>query len=1276
MGGSEECHRLPRYGRHESATVLMRVLGAASIAFLAAWIAGCAGTESVARGRERSAASSQRGLAQAIARQEHRPDRKAITAPPPEGVPAALAEPLTGDALLKSEKSLEAVAAEWSHSTQELATAEDRGRVEEAARLEAVRSYVLGRARRLDGDLARAENDLKQAARLDPHSASIWRELGEVQLLQANRVGATSAFRRAVALDSQDIRSLDALSRAAIERRDSMEAASLLLRLAALDLESFDPAMPWIVDARLGRALLDLGYLGAGVEALESALTLPDRFGDPTAYASELGVLFRQRGDLWRDVGDAVLQCGDLRKAVECYEEATQSPNLNPAALTARLVYCHMRRGNSAAAADLVIREIEEANGRVDERLMGLVRYVSQHSDSGPLLAAAIGQIEANLPEEDRALLSGRLARARAAALDGRAALEALRAQLRDSPADEEAIRDLMERLPAEPPEARLREAVNLIEAASLHESRYAAALLRSRMGARDLLAALGRLPPGIRDKPAARLLRARLLAVSGDLEAADRELESLVTDQPELSAAVVARVGVLIRLGRVDDAALELDRLVESSDPDLRVAKALALSELGDDESALRTIEPIIPAPGVVPRDASPLTFDRLILAARLAASIGRTRDAEGWLLAAVRLDPTRDDAYSGLIVLYARSGPLADEDRLAGIVRSLRDANPSSVTLRSLRAQEAAGRGQLDLAERDLIDLANENPDRAQIVEALVELWKLTGALDRAYDWLSSAGERYPGNSIYPAELAEVLVLLKRRDEAIAMLEERLARAPGDDVASRRLEQILREDPEQRARADQLAEARLARSPRTPEALAELAELSMRRGEYDLALERLQRLFSLERPPRPIVAQRLCQSAADIGNTVAAGLTEVRRFLPILTLLLEKFPDAPPGAYMVALQLQTRSNAPVEELLVSADRASKQHAALRVQAYVLVFSELLQAGRSAERPGPARPQDAVKVLEHACTTLKPPPVELHGLWVVQTWPRFNRTRDPAGFVRAIDVARRTDTIDALLLQVARLTSQRGGRAAPPAEIAYVLALDLNGSEHEELMEWLYRTALRYEPDHLWSNNNLGYRLLTQDRDVDEAARMIERAYATMKADAQVDERGSVTDSMGWARYKQGILYDEVDPENNQVVREGALTLLTRAAELTRNDPRLREVLAIILDHLGDAQWAAGQRDQALATWQEAGRRGQETLEKYRTQPGDLREGDLAEIRSCTEASIAKSDAVAADRQPGVSRIHGPINAPDAPHVPDAREQPVQPPPAQGMQPTSGSLN
>src|SRR5262249_26020372 len=147
--------------------------------------------------------------------------------------------------------------------------------------------------------------------------------------------------------------------------------------------------------------------------------------------------------------------------------------------------------------------------------------------------------------------------------------------------------------------------------------------------------------------------------------------------------------------------------------------------------------------------------------------------------------------------------------------------------------------------------------------------------------------------------------------------------------------------------------------------------------------------------------------------------------------------------------------------------------------------------------------------------------------------------------------------------------------------QAAYELAQVFAGSSREDLMEWLYRTCLRYNPDHMWANNNLGYRLLNQDRDVPEAVRMIERAYAVMSANPQANDGdvASVTDSLGWARYKVGALDDEVDADN-KVVKQGALSLLSRALTVCIRSPILRDVVPVISEHYADALWVSGQHE------------------------------------------------------------------------------------------------
>lgn len=149
-------------------------------------------------------------------------------------------------------------------------------------------------------------------------------------------------------------------------------------------------------------------------------------------------------------------------------------------------------------------------------------------------------------------------------------------------------------------------------------------------------------------------------------------------------------------------------------------------------------------------------------------------------------------------------------------------------------------------------------------------------------------------------------------------------------------------------------------------------------------------------------------------------------------------------------------------------------------------------------------------------------------------------------------------------------------------AVTAYTAALDLvdttqqrswflyyaRGICHEVLGDFAaseadFRQALVLNPDQPQVLNNLGYSLVEQRRNLDEALGMIERAVAAEP------ESGYIVDSLGWVFYRLGRFEEAVEP-------------MERAVALLPND-------SIVNDHLGDVYWMVGRQREARFQWERA---------------------------------------------------------------------------------------
>lgn len=1095
----------------------------------------------------------------------------------------------------------------------------------EADRRAALAAYAAGRSAMLTGDADTAVDELEHATALDPDSPETWRALAEAQLELGLRASAMVSLERAERLGLDEPRALTLAGLDALARRQPERAARLLARAERSAIPDADDGMRIVRRAGLAEALLENGRLRAGADLLTQTLDLPTSLGTVTRANRELGTLFRRRPELWTRAGEAYAALGRDADADQAFANATDLPGADTAAIAARRLALAINAGRPARAASLMMDRIADADGLVTDRDIALIRALSDAAEGelSTTLAAAAAELvaEANAPAPTPKL---GLARIYAAAQPPRERAATLLALMADPDfAGAEATTTLAEDLFLTAPRADTDALIDLAtDALRAHPMAARHTARTAYLRASDPAALISRA-----ERAAPPVLHDALLLEAGRPREIDTTPSEASGSGPLRAAHHAFLSEAASTTGRWQDALTHADAI----DPAYPVARAGALAEAQRFDAALETI-----STAADPLDAP---HHLLLAAADIALLAGAPAEAVDDLERVLTLDPANEAAFERLLAIRSANGPLPDAEELNDLARRLRDIQPDGRLVRVLTARELLGRNLLGEAAQRLDDLAAEDPIDPAVLEQSIQLAqnpaRPEGTLDRLTTRYTSILESSPGAIGVVNALAAVHTIREDLDSAIATVRAAID-ATDSPALQPLLEGLLRQDG-QTAEADQLRRERLSVTPRSIAQALELAQVIASGADVPIANDsapeapggtpgRVRTVLADIPPEAQLTDAQRTALAGTVARVIAALPREsiagdldpaVRReALDLITWAIER--DAPTTAALHdrRLGLMVESGTPVADL-VSAVRTG---AAAHPEAGPALVGRAAAALRDE-----LRNIDAARLV--ASLTIMDDPVV----------PEPNRTPLTFEILRLAGLSADTDGAKDLIdwldandliptvLAAANAVPEAGPGRDGPAALAYTLGAFAGSFAEPDDARPFYWLALSYDPTHAWTANDLGYGLLEANEQLDEAARLIETAAA------QVTDRASIIDSLGWLRYHQRRLADDpaLGPEG-PLQGLGAVSLLKKAVELL--DPDADD--GLVREHLGDALARAGDLEAARDAWTAARSQALAALRRMNAQ-GSASDRARLEASDLLRRVATKLDALASGREP-----------------------------------------
>lgn len=1014
----------------------------------------------------------------------------------------------------------------------------------------AAKAYVRAHAARMDGETETAQLLMEEAVELDPGSAKLWQELGEARLAAGDRFGAADALTMAAELGSTNPRIMLTLASEAGSRGDQDGVVRWSAAAWRLGAEEPASAERLVAGSMLGVGLLERGDLFAGTQVIETTLAALESTPAQPGEAMEMIRVRAGRAEMGFRLGNAWMSLGQPARAADAYDRAGSGLPRRPIQLTQRHLAALVAAGRPATACLEMIEHADRWLGDLGPEEAVWLRGLTREERTGRALADAMLALAS---DPARAISARR---------------QALHTLVRGLSDPNESIRMLgtnpaLARTPLLAgdalarvrPEQRVRLASEWVgnDPGSARHWAHALGRLMERPieEARVLIAS---------DDPGQRQLG---LGMAAELDRADLAV-GVIDAGPigTVDAILGAELAGMAGRWKTADAWLSAARLTAAADHTRRadlLGALLACQRLDELDTLVAAI------------DADPAaTPDDLLIAAECALLSGEFGPAIARLDRASESDRFDERIWERRIALRTGDSPEANQEAATALARAISETRPRSALFAMLRAREMASQGMLREAV-ELIIVTNER-DHARDLGIQLLAQAAQAAADRKdpdtgrmiHDWLARRTAEAQGS--VPVVLASSQVLLIGQDfeTAFELLDDAATRIGHPELA-RNAEGILARHLNRGDEALTRALTRLE-GPHGINGSIEWAEIALAGHRWPVALE----AFRAAVPP----GGRLSEPQLARWYRIAFGLIRGAEGTDAMAGLLATLDDAA-GAGVPMPEELVRGRLLLLARSGDADqiRAFVEQEVLGPGSGLIAVQTLIGADRGA---------DALTLLTELAITAD-------GVWEDEfaEWARvvggLGTVADTRSMIERLD--RLGHTADAALVLNERFAPAPGpmaGARTPArdrADIAYATALIATVFDRDEVASEMYRLALAHDPDHAWAANDYGYSLAERGESLDEAERLLLRAYQLLP------DESSVADSIGWLRYITGVLLDETD-EHGTVTRQGAVSLLERATTLEGGAEN-----ATLFEHLGDALWRAERQEEAVAAWSKAER-------------------------------------------------------------------------------------